>query len=225
MRDRLRLLTSALLIAVIQGCGTQPPTTEPAPGDDRVTTAPDGRELTEIEQLLLQAESGTPLEKTEYTLQAAERLFAENTLDQADQLLQTLNPLMLTADREQQYWLLRARIASTRLQPQLSLDWIARITQPDLLSIEEQIRLSQLEAENYRQLGDSSIGLNTLIERSAMADDTQRPLITTAGGEKPYAPRPRRVGGHRGWPDGRLRTVHRHHHPVIPILVETRRSR
>ncbi len=178
--NRLLLLCSALLIAVIQGCGTQPPDTGPSPDDQQVETTPDGRELTEIEKLLLQAETSAPLEKTEYTLQAAERLFADNRMDQADQLLQSLNPLMLSAVREQQFWLLRARIAATRLQPQLSLDWMSRITQPDLLSEQQQALLTELEISALSQLGDSTTSLNSLIERSAMADDELRPQLNNA---------------------------------------------
>ena len=66
----------SLLILIMQGC-TTPPTVDTPEDTDRPPVSVDGRELTEIEKLLLQAEASTPIEKTEYTLQAAEQLFED----------------------------------------------------------------------------------------------------------------------------------------------------
>ncbi|OMH36521.1 penicillin-binding protein activator [Motiliproteus sp. MSK22-1] len=166
----------SLLILIMQGCTT--PTTVDTPEDkDKPPVSTDGRELTEIEKLLLQAEASTPIEKTEYTLQAAERLFEEKEYEQANILLDNINPLMLSVLREQQLWLLRARIANAQFQPQLSLDWLSKLTQTDILPLEQQIIRTELEVTNRNLLGDSSNALNLLIEQSAMASDEQRPQL------------------------------------------------
>ncbi len=165
------LLPLALLIAILHGCAGQPtPTTGTEPG-----LTVEGRELSEIERLLLEAETGTPLLKAEYTLQAAERLFDRQELLQADQLLDTINPLMLPINREQQYWLLRARIASTQMQPLLTLEWLSRISQPELLTAEMQQLISTLQATNQSLTGDSDRALDALLERSTRINEEQRP--------------------------------------------------
>ncbi|MCW8887054.1 MAG: penicillin-binding protein activator [Motiliproteus sp.] len=174
--QRLPLIFTLLLVILLQGCETGP-ITEPIEDGKIPTKTPDGRELTEIEQLLLQAESAAPLEKSEYTLQAAERLFDEKNFDRATLLLESINPLMLSINREQQYWLLRARIANAQLNAEESLQWISRITQPDTLPAELRQILADLEIANQSLLGDSQAALSTLIERSALAADEQRQTI------------------------------------------------
>ncbi|MEH6626947.1 MAG: penicillin-binding protein activator [Motiliproteus sp.] len=171
--NRLLLTCLSVLMIFLQGCST-PPT---GPKDDTKQTTIDGRELTEIEQLLLQAESAAPLEKTEYTLQAAERLFNDERVDRAALLLESINPLMLSIKREQVYWLLRARIEHARLNPQLSLDWLSRVTQPDTLSAELQQILADLQLANQNLLGNSLAALDSLIERSALAENKERGKI------------------------------------------------
>ncbi len=169
--NRLVLIFLSLLMVFLQGCTTPP--AGPEDGTKKPTTT-DGRELTEIEQLLLQAESAAPLEKTEYTLQAAEQLFNDEQVDRAAQLLESLNPLMLSINREQVYWLLLARIEHARLKPQLSLEWLSRITQPDTLPAEMQQILAELQIANQNLLGDSEAALEILIERSTLATEDQR---------------------------------------------------
>tara|TARA_R110001583_G_scaffold7448_2_gene36862 strand:- start:2761 stop:4593 length:1833 start_codon:yes stop_codon:yes gene_type:complete len=155
------LLTLSL---VMLGCSSTPSTDSATPA-----TEPRGRELTEIEQLLLQAETAAPLARAQYTLEAAEQLLQQQQPQPAADLLKQINPLILSELQQPQLWLLQAEAAKQLRQPQQSLDWLARITDPNALNQNQYQRYIDLRTGNFRQLGDNQATLQALIAESESA--------------------------------------------------------
>ncbi len=166
----LLLLSLPLLIL---GCSSTPPTKTATP----TTAESQGRELTEIEQLLLQAETATPLARAQYTLEAAELLLQQQQLQAAANLLQQVNPMMLSEAGLARLWLLRADAASQLQQPQQSLDWLSRISDPTVLSQPLQQRYSQLHSEGIRRLGNHLETLQALIAESESSTPEQQATL------------------------------------------------
>jgi len=139
---------------------------------------PQGRELTEIEQLLLQAETATPLARAQYTLEAVEHLLQQQQPQPAANLLQQINPMLLSEPGLARLWLLQAETASQLQQPQQSLEWLARINDPSKLNPEQQRHYSQLHSGVARQLGDNLATLQALIAESESATLDQQAILS-----------------------------------------------
>ncbi|MEH6472440.1 MAG: penicillin-binding protein activator [Halopseudomonas sp.] len=167
---------AVLLLALpllILGCSSTPPSDSAAPS----VVEPQGRELTEIEQLLLQAETAAPLASAQYTLEAAERLLQLQQPQSAVNLLNQVNPMILPQLSLPRLWLLQAEASSQLQLPQQSLDWLARIQQPNALEPLDYQRYIQLRSGGFRQLGDEMATLLALINESESAiPDQQAPL-------------------------------------------------
>lgn len=158
-----------ILVLIISGCtapGSQPPV-----GDSQ---SDQQQALSEIDLLLQQAEGASPLVRAEYTLQASEQLLAEQQTERALLLLDSINIAILPSASQQLYWLLRAQAANLQQQPERMLEYLAQISQPQLLSAQQQTLLSQLNISGQTQLGDYSALLNQLIESSAMTLEVER---------------------------------------------------
>ncbi|HEY5717999.1 MAG TPA: penicillin-binding protein activator [Motiliproteus sp.] len=166
------------MLTLLSGCapGPQRPTIEPASGD--IATTEPGRELSEIEQLLLQAETAPPLAKAQYTLEAVARLIDENRLEQARTELEQVNQQLLSAAQQQYWFLLQSELSSAEQQPAAALEWIGRIQQPELLQHEQQQRLASLRADNLGLISDRQSATLTLIEQSATIPAEQQQVIS-----------------------------------------------
>ncbi len=162
------LLTLPVLML---GCSTTPPS-EPMP--PVTTEQPQGRELTEVEQLLLQAETAAPLARAQYTLAAAELLLQQQHAQTAANLLSQIDPRTLPQLEQPRLWLLQAEAANLLQQPQQSLDWLTQISDPNLLTPTDRNRYSQLRSINNRLLGNIEATLLALIAESENADDLQQ---------------------------------------------------
>ena len=159
---------------LLLGCSGTPKIEPTTP----VEQPPEGRELSEIEQLLLQAETAPPLAKAQYTLAAAERLLEQQQSLPAQNLLQQINPLILPTPEQPRFWLLQAEAAAQLQQPQQSLDFLARITDPYQLDASHYQRYLDLRSGNYRQLGDSLAILLDLIDQSETAGADQQAVLS-----------------------------------------------
>ncbi|MEH6825417.1 MAG: penicillin-binding protein activator [Motiliproteus sp.] len=156
--NAILLLTLPLLML---GCSSTPPVDSTPPP----VSEPQGRELTEIEQLLLQAETATPLASAQYTLEAAMHLLQQQP-QAAAYLLEKINPMILPEPALARLRLLQAEVAMRLLQPQQSLDWLARIDNPSALSLSDLQRYTELRRDSFRQLGDTLTALKALIADS-----------------------------------------------------------
>lgn len=162
-----------LLLLVISGCST---TSDSTRVEDRRTDAATESAMSEIELLLQQAETASPLVRAEYTLQAAEQLLEQQQTERAAGLLEPLNIAMLPVGSQQLYWLLKAEIASQQQRADQILQYLTQIQQPQLLSVQRQARLSALRVEGQTQVGDYSALLDQLIEDSPLQPEPQRQL-------------------------------------------------
>ncbi|RDE22667.1 hypothetical protein DV711_08785 [Motiliproteus coralliicola] len=161
-----RSVNAVLLLGLlVAGCTSQPPSTTP-PSEPET---PQGRELTEVEQLLLQAETAAPLARAEYTLAAAEKLLQQQEYASAAELLAQINPLLLPELQQLRLWLLQAEAANALQLAEQSQQWLARIENPRLLVAEDYRRYIALRSDNFRQLGDTQATLKALISESESA--------------------------------------------------------
>jgi outer membrane PBP1 activator LpoA protein len=167
------LLLLSLLPLLMLGCSSTPP----AGSDTPPATGSQGRELTEIEQLLLQAETAAPLARAQYTLAAAERLLQLQQPQAATSLLLKLNPMVLPEPVLARLWLLHAEAANRRQQPQQSREWLDKIADPGLLSPLDQQRYSQLRGAAPGPSGDN---LQALILESESATPDQQAALSLA---------------------------------------------
>ncbi|WP_210396731.1 penicillin-binding protein activator [Motiliproteus sediminis] len=168
------VITLALLSSLLIGCAPGPE----RPPTDTATDAGSGRELSEIEQLLLQAETAPPLARAQYTLEAAKRLIAEERQDRAEALLRQINPLLLSDAQQQLLWLLQGELSSANQQPAAALDWLERIQSPELLTSTDQARLAELRAAGLNQLGDIKASTLALIQQSKQVSDDQQQALS-----------------------------------------------
>ncbi|MFT5722552.1 MAG: outer membrane PBP1 activator LpoA protein [Motiliproteus sp.] len=171
--NTLLLLSLPLLML---GCSSTPP----ADSDTQPATEPQGRELTEIEQLLLQAETAAPLARAQYTLAAAERLLQLQQPLAATDLLLQVNPMILPERAQAWLWLLHAETASQHQRPQRSLDWLDKILDPGTLSQPHQQRYTQLRSAGLGQLGDNLKTLQALILEAESATQAQQAPLSVA---------------------------------------------
>ena len=166
------LLTLALIATLLTGC---------APGPERPqgeTPQLDGRELSEIEQLLLDAETAPPLAKAQYTLEAATRLIDGGRWEQARTLLSQFDPTFLSESQQQKYWLLEGELEAASEHATEALQWINRIQQPALLSDDDQARLAALRRRSLTLLGDNQAATLALIAQSTNVPDAEQQAVS-----------------------------------------------
>ncbi|WP_207062656.1 penicillin-binding protein activator [Motiliproteus sp. SC1-56] len=161
------LIGSALFLLFIQGCTTAPPSPEPVPAETP------GQALSEIEQLLLQAETSTPLARAEYTLLAAERLAEEGSYTRASRVLEGLNPMYLNDTQHQRLNLLRAELALANDDPEAAQRWLDQV-RAETLSEALYQRWAALRTQTQLQIGDASTALKALIAQSAGLTEAQQ---------------------------------------------------
>ncbi len=178
------LLPVAILTLVLAGCSGTP--TTQAPADESAVPTEPGRVLSEVEQLLLQAESSSPLSKAEYTLLAAQRLYDNGDFLTARTQLQNVNPLMLSGDKLQRLRLLQGLTAQQLGDIDQGLSWLSQIDTPELLDQEEQRRLQNARISSYQQLGNETALLKALINATPFppGDETQAQAQTQAHTEQ-----------------------------------------
>ncbi len=163
-----------MLPLLLLGCSSTPPAALTA---ETVATLP-GRELTDVEQLLLQAETAAPLAKAQYTLEAAALLLQQQQPQLAADLLNQLDPRLLQEPQRPRIWLLQAEAASQLQQPQQSLDWLNRISDPKALDTVNYQRYSRLRSDNNRLLGNIQATLLALIAETATAPPEQQAAMS-----------------------------------------------
>ncbi|MEH6651506.1 MAG: penicillin-binding protein activator [Motiliproteus sp.] len=163
-----------LLPLLVIGCSSTPPT----PSNAVSAVESQGRELTEVEQLLLQAETAAPLARAQYTLEAAELLLLQQQPEAATNLLTQIDANVLPELQRPRLWLLLAEAASQQQQPQQSLDWLARIENPNLLNPIDRQQFSQLRSTSNRLLGNIEATLFSLFTESETATDEQQQLMS-----------------------------------------------
>lgn len=172
MIKHLLKLLPIITVLILTGCDTTP-TKAPDVTDAKPDQPVEGP-LSEIDLLLQQAESATPLVRAQYTLQAAQELLAYKEADRASGLLDNINIVMLPAASQQLYWLLRAQAAEQLQQPILLMQYLSQVQQPTLLSVEDQAAYSQLLIDTQTQAGDFTGLLAKLIETSALTPNEER---------------------------------------------------
>lgn len=161
----------ATLTVLMLGCSSTPPLD---PAQTVIIEQPHERELTEVEQLLLQAETATPSARAQYTLAAAELLLQQQQPQTAANLLSQIDAHALPLPEQPRLLLLQADAASSLQQPQQSLDWLAQIRDPNLLNPIDRNRYIQLRRINNRLLGNIEASLLALIAESEQAPDQQQ---------------------------------------------------
>ncbi len=168
----LSLLPTAILALILVGC-TGVPTSE-TPTHESTESIEQGRALSEIEQLLLQAESSSPVSKAEYTLLAAQRLYDNDQFLSAQSQLQNINALMLSGDKLQRLRLLQGLSAQQLGNTDQGLAWLSQINAPELLNQEEQRALQNARITSYQQQGDETALIKALINATPdQTDETQ----------------------------------------------------
>jgi outer membrane PBP1 activator LpoA protein len=158
----VRVLAAALGASLLWGCSSKPPSTPPT----TVEPSYQERELSEVEQLLLQAQTATPTIRAQYTLEAAERLLAQQQPQAALQQLNQTNPVLLTESLRSRYWLLQAEASLQLQQPQQTLNWLSMIYSPSTLSSDDFQRYQRLLADTHSLQGDYLATTKALIAES-----------------------------------------------------------
>jgi hypothetical protein len=149
-------------VLIIAGCSTQPPSRDKHGAEQPVTQA-GGRELSEIENLLLKAQSSAPLVRAEYTLLAAERLFQQQDYSRTQSLLDSIIFYSLPDHLELQYHLLKARTALAQGDPGQALESLARVEADGPLSHDLRQTLDELYPQALLSGGGDITSLRRLL--------------------------------------------------------------
>jgi hypothetical protein len=176
------LLLPAILTLILNGCATAPPTAITPPADaDLLLRAQKAINQGNLEmaarEYMLLAEQGSALKRPEYLLQATALLLQGNYVDQAERVLNKIDPATLHDLQLIRRQLLAARIALINHRTGDALQAL-EIPIPPALTDAQLAELYQLRAEAYSRRNDPLKAAENYVLSSLFITETTAQLAT-----------------------------------------------